>query len=84
MAINFTTTITWLKNYVAERGLSYPFILDDGCIKTLYQVGASYGNIPPTYLIIDQQGTVRYRTDDMLNQFDNMKTKIQELLSSSL
>jgi len=52
----------------------------DGSVHKLYEVGSSYGNIPPTYVIIDQQGVIRYRTDDTFNQTEAMGIFIRNLL----
>lgn len=72
--------ITWLQNYVAEKGLTYPFVYDDGSIFNLYQVGNTFQNIPPTYIIIDQNGVVHYRTDGDYNTIGIINDTIGFLL----
>lgn len=81
LAVNNTSSVTWLDNYRRQRGISYSFTFDtNSALFNLYQVGASYGNYPPTYIIIDQNGIVRYRIDKEYNHFDEMKKTIQDLL----
>lgn len=68
-------------NYSIGRGITYPFVFDEeSSLFDSYQVGPQFGNTPPTYVIIDQQGIVQYRTDDRFNRYDEMKDKIEELL----
>ena len=73
-------SISWLQNYVAGKGLTYPFVYDDGSIFDLYQVGSAFQNIPPSYIIIDQNGVVRYRTDDELFTIGDINDMIGFLL----
>lgn len=81
MAVNYSSSVTWLKNYRGEKGISYSFVFDPQTdLFRLYQVGSSYGNYPPTYIIIDTAGVVRYRADNQYNRFQEMKTKIEGLL----
>ncbi|MBM3302819.1 MAG: hypothetical protein FJY85_23085, partial [Deltaproteobacteria bacterium] len=61
--------------------ISFPLIYDDkSTMFSLYQVGSSFGNIPPTYVIIDTSGLVRYRIDDKFDRIEEMSNKIRELL----
>jgi peroxiredoxin len=81
IAINADASIAWLQNFIGEKGLTYPFIFDDGgAIFDLYQVGSVFGNAPPTYIIIDQDGVVQYRTDNEYDTFDDMVDTIDTLL----
>ena len=81
LAVNNTSSVTWLLNYSNQRGIGYPFIYDEySSLFNSYQVGPSFGNTPPTYVIIDQQGVVQYRIDDRFNQYFEIKSKIEELL----
>ena len=81
IALNTDASIAWLLNYVGEKGLTYPFVFDDGgSIFDLYQVGSLFGNSPPTYIIIDQDGVVQYRTDNEYQTFDAMHDMIETLL----
>lgn len=83
LGINKSASVAWLKSYSGQRGISYPFIYDtDGSLFNLYEVGASFGNIPPTFVIIDTKGIVRYRIDDTFNKAPEMAAKVRELLSS--
>ena len=76
-----TTTAAWLLNYRAQKGIAFPMIDDEGSgLFVLYRVGSIYGKLPPTYLIIDQGGVVRYRIDDQFGKFDEMIATIQSLL----
>jgi peroxiredoxin len=82
MGINNSSSVSWLQDYVKQSGISYPFIFDsDSSLFSAYQVGFGFGNLPPTYIIIDQQGIVQYRIDNQYNRFQEMKDKIDELLS---
>jgi len=79
--INQSSSASWLSNYASQRGISFPFVFDSqGKMHQDYQVGTSYGNAPPTFVIIDQQGVVRYRIDDKFNRADEMRELIQNLL----
>jgi len=79
--INQSSSASWLTNYASQRGISYPFVYDSqGKMHKDYQVGTSYGNAPPTFIIIDQQGVVRYRIDDKFNKAEEMRAFIQNLL----
>lgn len=81
MALNSTSSESWLNAYRGQTGIQYPFLYDaGGTIHQLYQVGSQFGNIPPTYLVIDRQGIVRSRTDDMLNQTPSIIALIRTLL----
>jgi len=81
IAVNNTASAQWLKDYATSRSITYPFVYDEGdALFESYQVGENYGNTPPTYLIIDKKGNVRYRTDNLYNQFDEMKILVGELI----
>ena len=45
-----------------------------------YQVGPQYGNTPPTYIIIDPKGVVRYRVDDKFNRTPEIVAAIRSVL----
>lgn len=82
LAINNTSSVSWLKNYRGQYGISYPFVYDQKSeLFNLYQVGGSSGNNPPTYVIIDRAGITRYRIDREYNRFNEMKVIIDTLLS---
>jgi peroxiredoxin len=81
IGINKSSSVSWLQMYRAQKGISYPCIYDaHGDIFKQYQVGPSYGNIPPSYFIIDTTGIVRYRIDNTLNRFNEMIGTIRGLL----
>jgi peroxiredoxin len=81
VGVNYSSSVAWLKNYRGQKGISYPFVFDPQTdLFRLYQVGSPYGNIPPTYIIIDTAGVVKYRTDNQYNRFQEMKTTIEGLL----
>jgi len=66
---------------VEGRGITYPFIFDEESdIFNTYQVGSQFGNTPPTFIIIDKEGIIRYRTDNEYDTIWDMKSKIEELL----
>lgn len=84
LAICNTVDDTWLNDYKAQAGIFYPFIYDaESRIFNDYQVGGTYGNYPPTYLIVDQNGVVQYRIDSIFDRIDEMKTTIMSLLGTS-
>jgi len=66
-----------LQTYKASMGIQNPYVQDtDGSIFSAYEVA-----LPPTYLILDQDGIVRYRTDEIPNfDVDAMKQKVEELI----
>jgi len=81
IGVNNTSSIAWLKNYRGQTAIAYPFVFDQkGDLFGLYQVGGSYGNLPPTYIIIDKSGIVKYRVDKEFNRFQEMKAVIDGLL----
>ena len=83
VGINKSASVAWLKSYSGQRAIGYPLIYDaDGSLFNLYQVGETYGNTPPTFVIIDTKGIVRYRIDDTFNKAAEMAAKVRELLSS--
>jgi peroxiredoxin len=76
-----TATVTWLLNYRPQKGITYPMIQDASSVLfTKYRVGGIFGRKPPTYVIIDRAGVVRYRIDDQFNKFDEMIATIRTLL----
>ena len=82
IGVNNTSSVSWLKNYRGQAGISYPFVFDQQSdFFRLYQVGGSYGNVPPSYIIIDKSGIVKYRVDREYNRVQEMKTVIEGLLS---
>lgn len=82
LAINNTSSVSWLKIYRGQYGISYPFVYDQKSeLFKLYQVGGSFGNNPPTYVIIDKAGVTRYRLDKEYNRFEEMKAVIDTLLT---
>ena len=82
VGVNNTSSVVWLKNYRGQTAISYPFVFDQQSdLFRLYQVGGSYGNLPPTYIIIDKNGIVKYRKDFEYNRFQEMKSVIEELLT---
>ncbi len=83
LAVNADASKSDLQAYLAGRGITFPCILDeDHSVFDSYQVGfTEYGNSPPTYLIIDRKGIVRYRTDNEFNTIGAMKQKIDEILN---
>ena len=68
-----------LRDIVSPIGDTFPFIFDErSSIFNTYEV---FGI--PSYFIIDQEGNVQYRLDAEYNRIDEMKAKIEELLSKS-
>ncbi len=83
MALNWTSSESWLNNYRGQTGITYPMIFDgSGQIRQMYQVGSPYGNIPPTYVIIDPKGIVRYRVDDSFNRTTEIIAAVRTVLSN--
>ncbi len=81
IGLNNTSSVAWLKNYRGQTAISYPFVFDQkGDLFGLYQVGGSFGNLPPTYIIVDKAGIVKYRIDKEYNRFQDMKSVIEGLL----
>ncbi len=81
-AINQSSSVNWLSNYASSKAIGYPFVYDNGgAVHKDYQVGAVYGNTPPTFIIVDQWGTIRYRIDDQFNKAAEMATFIQGLIT---
>jgi alkyl hydroperoxide reductase subunit AhpC len=71
----------WLINYRNLRGITYPLIFDDKSpIFKKYEVGGSFGNNPPTYVLIDTKGIVKFRSDNRFNLTDSLATMIRALL----
>lgn len=82
IGVNKSSSTTWLNTYSVQKAVTYPFIYDQtGLLFTLYEVGVEYGNTPPSYLIIDTNGIVRYRVDAHYNKIAEMAIKVRELLS---
>jgi len=81
IGVNNTSSVLWLVNYSTMRGISFPFIFDDKSpIFNKYQVGGSYGNSPPTYVLIDTKGVVKFRSDNRFNLTDSLASMIRGLL----
>ena len=83
IAVNNSASVQWLANYRGMYAISYPFVYDSNLFN-LFQVGSSFGNFPPTYIIIDQDRIVKYRTDDVTDKIEDMKNKILELLENNI
>jgi peroxiredoxin len=82
VGINSSSSGTWLRTYGGQYGISYPLVFDEqNKLFTAFQVGPTYGNIPPTYVLIDTKGIVRLRTDDRFDQAEIISTKVTELLA---
>jgi len=82
LAVNASSSATWLKNYASEKGISYSLVYDGkGVLYQAYEVGATYGNTPPTFIIIDRQGIIRYRIDDQFNRESEMRDTIRQWLA---
>ena len=80
-AVNNTSSVSWLNNYRGQTGITYPLIYDSTSqIFRAYQVGSQFGNVPPTYVIIDTKGIVQYRTDDKFNRTAEITEKVRALL----
>jgi len=80
-AVNNTSSVAWLNNYRGQTAITYPLIYDDSStIFKAYQVGAEYGNAPPTYVIIDPNGIIQYRTDDKFNRTAEIIEKVRTVL----
>jgi peroxiredoxin len=81
IGVNNTSSTIWLVNYRNQRGISFPFIFDDKSkIFNQYEVGGAYGNNPPTYVLVDTKGIVKFRSDNKYKQTDSLAVKIQSLL----
>ena len=81
LAINNTSSVTWLANFKSQWTITFPFIFDStSALFNLYQVGSLFANNPPTDILIDTMGIVRYRSDDQTGIVQDIKTKIRELL----
>ena len=80
-AVNNTASESWLNSYRGQTGISYPMIFDTTSkIFQSYQVGPQYGNTPPTYVIIDPKGVVRYRVDNTFNRTPEIIETIRRVL----
>lgn len=82
IAFENLSSTAWLKSYRPTKGITYPVVFDStGGTFSTYKVGISFGNPPPSYLLIDKKGIVRYRTDAQYNVTGVIDTKISELLA---
>jgi len=77
VTFNNDASVFDLQTYRASVGIHNPYVRDtDGSLFSVYEV-----LVPPSYFILDQQGIVRYRTDDIPNfDADAIKTKVDELV----
>jgi len=81
IAIENLSSVNWLRNYAQGRGITYPFIFDENNdIFDSFQIGSEFGNTPPTFIIIDREGIIQYRTDNEFDTIWDIKSKIEELL----
>lgn len=81
LAVNVTSSSVWLQNYANQRGITCSMVYDNqGVLTKDYEVGAAYGNTPPTFIIIDPQGIIRYRIDNQFNKAQEMLNTIRLLL----
>ena len=82
-AVNNTASESWLNSYRGQIGITYPMIFDaTSKIFQSYQVGPQYGNTPPTYIIIDPKGVVRYRADNKFNRTAEIVAAIRSVLKA--
>jgi peroxiredoxin len=82
IGINSSSSKSWLLTYRGQYGISYPLVFDDQSkLFSAYQVGPTFGNIPPSYVLIDTKGVVRFRTDDKFDQTEAISKKVSELLA---
>jgi peroxiredoxin len=81
LAVNASSSSAELQNYAGQRGITYSLVYDGkGVLYKDYEVGAAYGNTPPTFIIIDRQAIIRYRIDDQFNKALEMKDTIRQWL----
>ena len=66
-----------LQYIVAPIGDTFPFLFDQEIV--IFNAYEVYSTL--SYFIIDQEGNVQFRIDDEYNRIDEMKAKIEELLS---
>ncbi|MFH0991591.1 MAG: redoxin domain-containing protein [bacterium] len=83
LGVNTTSSTEWLLNYRTQSGITFPFAYDQKSeLFTKYKIGGTYGYYPPTYIIIDQNGIVRYRIDNTFKRAVEMATCIKGLLTN--
>jgi peroxiredoxin len=83
LGVNNTSSKTWLRTYRTQSGVAFPLVYDDSsALFHTYQVGAAFGNQPPTFIIVDGKGVVRYRIDNVFKHTEEIWNKIRELLSN--
>ena len=83
VGVNNTSSVTWLRTYRTQSGVAYPLVYDSSsALFGAYRVGISFGNVPPTFIIIDRKGVVRYRIDNLYKRTSEMYTMIRNLLSA--
>jgi hypothetical protein len=71
----------WVRNYRSSKGLGYPMVFDStGRVSSLYRSGIAHGNNPPTYILIDKKGIVRFRSDGVFNKVLQISDSITVLL----
>ena len=81
LAANNTSSTTWLANFKSQWAITFPFVFDStSALFNLYQVGSSFANNPPSDILIDTLGIVRYRWNDQTGIVQEIKSRIRELL----
>lgn len=81
LAVNASSSSAWLQNYAGQMGIAYSLVYDvKGVLYKDYEVGTAYGNIPPTFIIIDRQGVIRYRIDDQFNRASEIRDTVRQWL----
>ncbi len=82
LAFFVQSDIDLLKQYAGSHGITFPIDYDQqDNYFNLFQVGAVYSNIPPTWIIVDKKGIIQYRADTAYGKAAEMKAKIVELLA---
>jgi hypothetical protein len=82
LASENSSSTSWLRTYRSSKGITYPMAFDStGSAFGAFQVGASFGNAPPTYLLIDKSGIVRYRSDGVYYLAGVISAKITDLIA---
>jgi alkyl hydroperoxide reductase subunit AhpC len=82
IAFETISSTAWVRSYRPSKGITYPMAFDSTKqVSALYRVGAAYGNIVPSLLLVDKKGLVRFRTDGKFNQVVPLSDKITELLA---
>jgi len=80
-AFESKSSTSWLKTYRTSKGISYPMVFDTtGQVSSLFRAGAVFGNQPPTYVLVDKKGIVRFRSDGEFNKVVQLSDSITVLL----